>query len=50
MKNHLFSKFVETDFPIVPTKLYEAWQVDMAEQKFTLDSLDIQLSINIPFV
>ena len=33
-EKHRFPKLVETDFPIVPTKLNEAWQVDKAEQKF----------------
>ena len=33
-EKHQFPIFVETDFPIVPTKLYVASQVDMAEQTF----------------
>ena len=33
-KKKQFRKFVETDFPIVPTKLYVASQVDMAEQTY----------------
>ena len=30
-EKHQFPKFVETDFPIVPTKLYVASQVDMVD-------------------
>ena len=35
-EKHRFPKFMETDFPIVPTKPYVASQVDMAEKTYVV--------------